>query len=120
MTDTTTALHLNLDGQIREYDLGSDREQQHRVIGRALLDNVEVVERIEWNSGPSILMLARVHRAGEHLNFSAGLALDILGLPTPALIEGDVLFVGYSTETRQITGLPDDAAALIRQASPQP
>ncbi|MGP3685855.1 hypothetical protein ACTVZO_14265 [Streptomyces sp. IBSNAI002] len=116
MTDTTTALRIDLNGQVREYDLGSDPSQHYRVIGRALLDSVEAVEHIERPTGPNVVVLARVHRAGQPLNLWAAAASDALESQITQLVAGEVLFIGYVAATETITSLPDDAAALIREA----
>ncbi|WKV74119.1 hypothetical protein AW27_023030 [Streptomyces sp. PCS3-D2] len=120
MTDTTTALRIALDGQVREYDLGADRSQQYRVVGRALFDSAEAVEHIERPEGPSIVVLARVHRAGQPLNPWAAAASDALESQITQPVAGEVLFIGYLSATDTITSLPEDAAALIREACNRP
>ncbi|MFG2979162.1 hypothetical protein ACGFYY_40035 [Streptomyces sp. NPDC048331] len=115
MTDTTTALRIDLMGKVREYDLGADQSQQHRVIGRALLDSAEAVEHIERPEGPNVVVLARLHRAGQPLNTWAAEVSDELESQITQLVSGEVLFIGYTPATDTITSLPADVAALIRE-----
>ncbi|MER7512236.1 hypothetical protein ABTX82_28335 [Streptomyces lavendulae] len=121
MTDIATiALRIDLNGQVREYDLGADQAQQHRVIGRALLDNAEAVEHIERPEGPNIVVLARVHRTGQPINVWAAEVSDELESQITQLVAGEVLFVGYISATDTITSLPDDVATLIREVCSRP
>ncbi|MFE2149024.1 hypothetical protein ACFXAO_03180 [Streptomyces lavendulae] len=120
MTATTTALHIDPIGQVREYDLGADQSQQYRVIGRALLDSAEAVEHIERPQGPNVVILARVHRAGQPLNIRAAEVSDELESQITQLVEGEVLFIGYISATDTITSLPEDVAALIREVCSRP
>ncbi|MGB8946929.1 MAG: hypothetical protein WCD21_42845 [Streptomyces sp.] len=41
MTATIRALHIDLDGSLRDLDIGATLDQQSKVIGHALLDSVE-------------------------------------------------------------------------------
>ncbi|MFE5717665.1 hypothetical protein [Streptomyces erythrochromogenes] len=120
MTDSTTALRVDLTGQVREYDLGTDQSQQYRVIGRALFDSAEAVEHIERPDGPNVVVLARVHRAGQPINVRAAEVSDELESQITQLVEGEVLFIGYISATDVITSLPEDVAALIREVCSRP
>ncbi|MCY0931165.1 hypothetical protein OTB20_34285 [Streptomyces sp. H27-H1] len=115
MTSQTTALRVDLDGRIRELDIGTTRNEQIRIIGRALLDNIDAVDFIRRPTGPDLVVFARAHRAHQALNLHAANAVHQLAAPLPHLIAGEVVFAGY-TAAGDLTGLPEDAAETIRAA----
>ncbi|MFD3667221.1 hypothetical protein [Streptomyces sp. NPDC058672] len=117
MTATIRALHIDLDGSVRDLDIGATLDQQSKVIGRALLDSVEAVEYIRRPTGTSIVVLAGEHRERKLPNFYAGLAVHILTGSLGHELQGPVVFAGY-TRNGELTALPEDVAAEIRDLCP--
>ncbi|MDJ0386117.1 hypothetical protein [Streptomyces sp. G-G2] len=115
MTGPEIALRIDLNGNIRELDIGTARSQQIRVIGRALLDSIQAVDFIRQPTDPDIVVLARVHRDQQAPNLHAARAVHELAAPLPHLIQGEVVFAGY-TAAGDLTGLPEGAADTIRAA----
>ncbi|MFD8985397.1 hypothetical protein [Streptomyces sp. NPDC059564] len=58
MTDLEIAVRIDLNGNVRELDIGTVRSQQIRIIGRALLDNIQAVDFIRQPTGPDIVIIA--------------------------------------------------------------
>ncbi|MFD9419202.1 hypothetical protein ACFWC9_31500 [Streptomyces goshikiensis] len=119
MTDPEIVMRIDLAGNIRELDIGIDRNQQIRTVGRALLDNIQAVDFIRRPTGPDIVILARAHRAHQVPNHPATRAVHDLATPLPHPIHGEVVLAGYTT-AGHLTGLPADAAAIIRAACHTP
>ncbi|MEN8649163.1 hypothetical protein ABCR94_00550 [Streptomyces sp. 21So2-11] len=117
MTGTIHALRIGLDGKVTDLDIGATLDQQSKIISRALLDSVEAVEYIKRPSGPSIVALAAEHRARQLPNFYAVLAVHVLAGSLGHEIQGPVVFAGY-TRSGELTALPRDAAAEIRDLCP--
>lgn len=115
MTGPEIALRIDLNGNIRELDIGTVRDQQIRIIGRALLDSIQAVDFIRQPTDPDIVILARAHRDWQEPNLHAARAVDELAAPLPHLIQGEVVFAGC-TAAGVLTGLPHDAAETIRAA----
>lgn len=119
MTDPEIAIRIDLAGNLRELDIGTDRNQQIRTIGRALLDNIQAVDFIRRPTGPDIVILARAHRSHQAPNHPAARAVHELAAPLPHPIQGEVVLAGYTT-AGHLTGLPADAVAIIRAACRTP
>lgn len=117
MTATIRALHIDLDGSVRDLDIGATLTQQSKVIDRALLDSVEAVEYIRQQTGTSIVVLAGEHRERKHPNFYAGHAVHILTGSLGHELQGPVVFAGY-TRNGELAALPEDAVAEIRDLCP--
>ncbi|WP_327356290.1 hypothetical protein [Streptomyces sp. NBC_01304] len=117
MTATIRALRIDLDGQVRDLDIGTTLNEQSKVIARALLDSVEAVQFIRRTSGPSIAVLAGEHRDNKLPNFYAGLAVHDLAGSLGHELQGPVVFAGY-TRDGELADLPQDAADEIRALCP--
>ncbi|MEV0373551.1 hypothetical protein AB0I10_27685 [Streptomyces sp. NPDC050636] len=108
-----TALYVGIDGTVRELNIGSTLSEQSKVIGRALLDHAEAIDYIHRPGGTSIVALARAHRSHKLPNLYAALAVHALAHPLPHIVQGPVVFAGY-TATGDLTAIPDDDADTIR------
>ncbi|MGX1668653.1 hypothetical protein [Streptomyces sp. NPDC055400] len=117
MTATIHALRIDLDGRLRDLDIGTTLNEQSKVIARALVDSAEAVQYIRRTKGPSIVVLAGEHRDNKLPNLYAGLAVHGLSGSLGHELQGPVVFAGY-TRDGEIADLPQDAVAEIRELCP--
>ncbi|MHA7956376.1 hypothetical protein ACX9I7_01270 [Streptomyces sp. L500] len=110
-----TALLIEPNGSITELDLG-DQHSQAKALARKLLDAPAVITYIHSPAGGWLAVIGGKNRAQHLPNLFAGLAIEELGGQFHDT-SGAIVFTGYLT-SGHLTGLPAEAAALIRDICP--
>ncbi|MEU9777161.1 hypothetical protein [Streptomyces sp. NPDC047968] len=120
MTDTATALRLNLDGTLTTIDIGTTRHEQIRRIGRALLGSAEAVDYFDRpGTTTAVVAFSPLIRDHQPVNSLAAHAVHTIAQALPRPFHGPVLFIGY-TDDGHMVGLPDDIAAQLRSLATCP
>ncbi|CAM5315024.1 hypothetical protein [Streptomyces abikoensis] len=106
-----TVLRVGPQGSLTEFDLGDEPASQAKILARSLLDTPEVIAYIHRPTG-CVTVIGGKNRARHLPNIHAGIALQELSGDFHDAM-GPLVITGY-LHTGDLTALPDDAAAVIR------